>query len=179
MIRPVARRERGPRRSTGERRWHGDNGAIGGIEMLPLSILIFLVGSLLTVNVWGVIDAKLAVSSASREAVRAFVEATNYETAGADADTAAHEALHAFGRDDARLVIRAFDSGGNTVDSTPFLRCQITGFEVSYTVPLISIPLIGSFGHGIVVRSRHVEVVDPFRSGVPGEVTPGAPCGAA
>jgi Flp pilus assembly protein TadG len=157
--------------------WRDDNGAIGGIEVLPLCILIFLVGSLLTVNVWGVIDAKLAVSSASREAVRAFVEAANSGSAGGDANAAAHEALRSFGRDDARLTIRAFDAAGNTVDSNAFQRCKTAGFEVSYAVPLISIPLIGSFGHGIIVRSRHVEVVDPFRSGVPGEVSPGAPCG--
>ena len=46
-----------------------------GIEVLPFGLLTFVVGALLVANAWAVIDAKLAVSAAAREATRAFVEA--------------------------------------------------------------------------------------------------------
>ena len=58
----------------------GERGAIGGLEALPFSVLIFVFGSLLLVNAWGVVDAKLAVTSASREATRTFAESNDPAT---------------------------------------------------------------------------------------------------
>ena len=42
-----------------------DCGAIGNIEVVPFGLLIFVVGTLLVTNAWAVVDARLAVSSAS------------------------------------------------------------------------------------------------------------------
>ena len=43
-------------------------------------------------------------------------------------------------------------------------------FEAEYEVPALSLPFIGGYGRApFRVRSAHSEIVDPFRSGVPGE----------
>ena len=65
-----------------------ERGAIAGIEALSFGMLLFVAGTLFIANIWAVIDAKLAVTSAAREATRAFVEADDgasarvYATAG-------------------------------------------------------------------------------------------------
>jgi hypothetical protein len=42
---------------------------------------------------------------------------------------------------------------------------------VAYPVPALSLPWIGGYGEGFVVRSSHSEIVDPFRAGLPGVAT--------
>src|SRR5262249_31189481 len=59
----------------GRSRGRDDRGQIGDIEALPFGILIFVVGTLLVLNVWSVIDAKLATDAAATQAARTFVEA--------------------------------------------------------------------------------------------------------
>ncbi|MGH2685611.1 MAG: hypothetical protein ACRDJP_09115, partial [Actinomycetota bacterium] len=78
-------------------RCQGDRGQVAGIEALPFGVLIFVVGALLVTNVWGVIDAKLAATSAAREAARAFVEAADAASAERSAALAADEAITAHG----------------------------------------------------------------------------------
>ena len=53
----------------------GDGGQVGGIEALPFGLLVFVVGALLVANAWAVVDAKLAVDAAARQATRHYVEA--------------------------------------------------------------------------------------------------------
>ncbi|MGZ4694068.1 MAG: hypothetical protein ACXWA3_10620, partial [Acidimicrobiales bacterium] len=50
-----------------------DRGQLAGIEVLPFGVLVFVVGALLITNAWAVVDAKIAVDAASREAVRTYV----------------------------------------------------------------------------------------------------------
>ena len=141
-------------------RARGDHGQVAGIEALPFGVLIFVVGALLVANVWGVVDAKLAVTSAAREAARAFVEAPDALTADADAARAAAEAVDAHGRDSGRLDLQRIDGS--------FGRCARVTFEASYPVPAIALPWIGGFGRSFTASARHSEIVDPFRSGLPG-----------
>ncbi|CAN5584028.1 hypothetical protein BH20ACT2_BH20ACT2_24980 [soil metagenome] len=140
-----------------------DRGQIGGVEVLPFGVLIFVVGSLLIANAWAVIDAKMATTSAAREATRVFVEAPGDLSVGqieAAAIAAGREAIDAHGRDGAAAVI--------DIDGA-FERCAPVTVEVTYEIPAISLPFGGGFGSGFDVRGRHSEIVDPFRSGVPGE----------
>ena len=51
----------------------GDRGQAGGMEVLPLGFLVLVSVTLVIANAWGVIDARMAVSAAAREAVRAYV----------------------------------------------------------------------------------------------------------
>ena len=144
------------------RRCHGDSGQIGGLEVLPFGFLIFVAGTLLLANVWGVIDAKLATTSAAREAARAFVEGSDVHSASAEAEYRAQEALAAYGRNDERATIQA--------PSLPegFARCNRVSITVTYDVPAVFVPFIGGFGDLAPVESTYTELIDPFRDGLPG-----------
>lgn len=139
-----------------------ENGQLGGIEGLVFGVLIFVFGTLLVANAWGVIDAKLATTAAAREAARTFVEAGSEDDGARAAEDAARQAIVAQGRRWERARI-------TRPDETGFGRCQRVTIQVTYDVPLIAVPLLGQAGHGLTVTSRHSEIVDPYRSGLPGE----------
>lgn len=132
----------------------------GGLEAFAVGALVFVAGILIVANAWGVLDAKLAASSAAREAARAYVEAPSADVAVASARAAAGEAMVGQGRSLDGTTVRQV--GGR------FVRCSRVTFEVSHAVPLLSVPFIGSFGSGFTARARHAEVVDPYRSGLSG-----------
>jgi len=143
-------------------RCRGDAGQVGGIEALPFGLLIFVVGSLLIANAWAVVDAKFATDAAARQAVRTFVEGTDEDVARADAIAAGLEAIEGHGRDPERATIAP-------VGTASLARCDRVSFEAEYEIPAVSLPFIGGFGRApFQVRSEHSELVDPFRSGVPG-----------
>ena len=144
-------------------RYRGDAGQVGGMEVLPFGLLIFISGTLLFANVWGVIDAKLAVTSAAREAARAYVEAPDAVVAAAAADRRAVETLTAYGRDGerAKVIIPA--------PTDDYTRCARVSITVSYDVPAVAIPFIGGFGDLAPVTSTFTELIDPFRDGISGE----------
>jgi Flp pilus assembly protein TadG len=138
----------------------------GGIEALPLGLLVFVVGALLIANAWAVIDAKLAVSSAAREATRTYVEAAAslssdeaFAAARSAADAAFASQRGSSRRPDLRLIA---GSGGARV------RCTRVTAEAAHRVPAVTVPWVGGFGRGVTVRARHSEIVDPFRSGLAG-----------
>jgi len=159
-----------PSRDHGRRRrwslpridWSDDRGQVGGIEVLPFGLLIFVIGSLLIANAWAVIDTKSAVDAATREGVRVFVEAPDEHRAAAWADAVAREAISGHGRNGAKLVIEApvYDDGGG------FERCAGVTLRARYPVPAITLPWLGGFGEAFQVSSSHREIVDPYRSGL-------------
>ncbi len=149
-----------------------DRGQAGGIEVLPFGLLVFVVGTLLIANAWAVVDAKLAVDAAAREAARHFVEADvpdarDFADAEAGARQAGYEALAAHGREEARSSIELTDLESPD-GQAGFTRCARATFTASYDVPVLRLPWIGGFGSGLEVTSRHSELVDPYRDGVPG-----------
>mgnify|MGYP000097145081 CR=1 FL=1 len=142
-----------------------EHGQVGGVEALVLGALVFVAGVLLIANAWGVVDAKLAASSAAREAARAYVEAPSASAALPAARAAAAEALTGHGRAAARAEV--------AVVSGAFVRCTRVTFEVRYPVPMLRIPFLGPAGAAFTARARHSEVVDPFRSGLAGTASCG------
>jgi Mg2+/Co2+ transporter CorC len=150
-----------------------DEGVVGGLEAMPFGLLIFVVGALLVANIWAVIDAKLAVSAAAREAARQFVEAEvtdPVDVAAADrqATTAGLDALAAHGRDPSRGEVRR-SATESPSGRGGFERCARVTFTARYDVPALTLPWIGGFGNGFDVSARHSELVDPYRDGVPGD----------
>jgi hypothetical protein len=140
-----------------------DRGQIAGIEALPFGVLVFVVGSLLVANAWAVIDAKLAVAAAAREAARTYVEAVSDDPAAATsaAVAAARDAVAGYGRDPNRLEL--------TIEpGTAVARCRRIVVHAAYVVPAVTLPWIGGFGSGITANARNSELVDPFRDGVAG-----------
>lgn len=159
------------RRGRGTRwhaRWRDDAGAIAGFEALAFGVLIFVGGTLLIVNAWAVIDAKIAVSAAAREATRAFVETP----AGASADqarvratqvgldTVAGHSVNRVAQVDVQMVGEAPGGG--------LIRCAQVTSTVTTHVPSVFVPFVGHLGGGVgfTVRASYSEVVDPYRSGL-------------
>ena len=136
-----------------------ESGQMAGMEVLPFGLLTFVVGALLVANAWAVIDAKIAVSAAAREATRAFVEAPADSDPHAMADAAARSAIEGSGRDPAELLLTPLEA--------TFARCETVSFEASYQIPAIRVPWVGGFGDGFTASARHAEIVDPYRTGVP------------
>lgn len=150
-----------------------EDGFAGGAEALPFGVLVFVIGSLLLANAWGVIDAKLAASAAAREATRAYVESPG--PSGIEATQNAHKAaadtISGHGRDASKMTLISTEDAFYT-------RCAPITFEVSYPVPTISLPWIKGLGVEVItVTATHSELVDPYRSGVPeGDPTKETPC---
>lgn len=149
-----------------------DSGQVGGIEAIPFGLLVFVVGSLIVAQAWAVVDSKMAVDAAARQATRSFVEADvaaadDYGAAEAQARLAGIDALAARGRDRDRASVEltGLESPGGP---TGFTRCARATFTASYEVPALNLPWIGGFGTGLRVTSRHSELIDPYRDGVPG-----------
>jgi len=147
--------------------WRDDRGQVAGVEALPFGLLLFVVGALLVAKAWAVIDAKMAATSAAREAARSYVEASNGDEARVQADGAARDAVRAHGRNPDRATI----DGPDGADA--FTRCNRITFAVTYPVPALTLPFIGGFGHAFDVTATHSELVDPFRNDVPGEAVCG------
>lgn len=145
-------------------RGRGDAGQVGGIEAVPLGLLVFVVGALLIANAWAVVDARFATDAAAREAVRTYVEAPgDHPDPIALARAAGLEALAGHGRDPERATLDPVAAG-------ELLRCRRVAFEATYQVPALTLPWIGGYGQGpFTVRSRASQIIDPFRSGLAGE----------
>lgn len=138
----------------------GERGAVGGIEVLPFGLLVFVVAILLIANVWAVVDAKMTVDAAAREAGRAYVESGDAASARVAARAAADDVARGAGRDPDRLDLRD--------DDPAFRRCEVVEHEATYRVPALTLPFIGGFGEGFTVRGRHRERIDAFREGPAG-----------
>jgi hypothetical protein len=137
-----------------------EGGSVGGFEVLPFGLLVFVAGMLLVTNAWAVIDGTAAASAAAREAARAYVEAPSADVAETAAIDAALATIDGHGRDPGRAVVR-WDAG------PAWERCAMNTIVVEYRVPTLTVPLIGAFGSGVITTSgRHTEVVDPYRSGL-------------
>lgn len=139
----------------------GEEGFAGGFAGLLFGLLVFVAGTLLVAYAWAVIDTKTATAEAARQAARTFVEAPDASAAAAQADQAADQALAGYGRDPYRASVRLVSGG--------FARCARITIAVSYPAPLFELPFLGPVGKGEPVRSEHSELVDPFRSGLPGQ----------
>lgn len=134
-------------------------GFVAGAEALIFGVLIFVIGTLIVVNAWGVIDAKFATSAAAREVTRTVVESTPGTDLQARAEAVARSTLAGHGRGGADLRVTSVGADGLS-------RCAEVGYEVEVTVPAVA--FVGSVALGrFRVSSRHYELVDPYRSGLP------------
>lgn len=138
----------------------GERGVVGGVEVLPFGLLVFGAGTLLILNCFTVIDAKLAVSSAAREGVRSAIEAPDPQEAESRSFWAARASFAASGHAPNALEIKFAESGGT--------RCGTITVATSYRVVPVRLPIVGGFGGAIIVRARRAERLDRYRSGLTG-----------
>ena len=149
-----------PRRRVGA---DHESGFVGGFEALLFGFLLFVAGTLLIAHAWAVVDTKAAASEAARQAARTYVEAPSAALALTSAQAAAAAALTGYGRDPAQAVVE--------LKSGSFGRCQRVTISVSYPAPLLVLPFVGRVGTGGAVRAQNSELVDPYRTGLPGTAT--------
>ncbi len=132
---------------------------VAGIEAVPFGFLILVVATLMITSAWTVIDAKLGVTTASREGARAFVESADDAPAARNAaQQRAAEALRAFGGDTNANV--GVTVGPDAIGSA----CGQVTVTVTRAVPMISLPWIGGLVGSIDATSSHTELLDPYRS---------------
>lgn len=143
-------------------RMHDDQGFAAGGEALAFGVLIFVVGTLMVLSAWRVVDAKFATAAASREATRSFAEAVTPRAGAVAAQAAARQALQGHGLELSGLQ--------GVVVSGSLDRCQRVHAVTTYVVPGIRLPWVGGLG-AVTVRSDHTEIVDPLRGGLDGEAS--------
>lgn len=159
----------------------GEDGFVAGAEALIFGVLIFVIGTLIVVNAWSVVDAKFATSAAAREAARAVVETAAGPEHLEVARDAARRTLDGYGRPAASMTVTSVGPA-ELVTSGPgpdgFRRCAEVGYEVEILVPAIA--FIGSTSIGeFRVSSQHHELIDPYRTGrplAPEEIEQGVTC---
>lgn len=134
-----------------------ERGVVAGSDMLLFGFLVFVLSSLVIVNVWTVIDASLAVSTAAREGARAFVE-SEPDTAWPEAQQRMNEVMDDYGRTD-----RAVPPAPPAI--VAYERCAVVTITAEYDVALISLPLFGDFGSLTRIDATHSERIDAYRSG--------------
>jgi hypothetical protein len=139
---------------------HREDG-FGGIEVLPIGVLVITVVSFVVISAWSVIDAKLAATGAAREATRTAVEEFDF-SAGKRAGL---DAWHAQKRSEKPDV----------TFSGELSRCGRITATVSAEIETVHVPILRSWGT-ITVRSVHSEVTDPYRN-ASGAVSGEANCG--
>lgn len=142
----------------------GDAGFAGGLAGLLFGVLAFLFGTILVAYGWAVVQTKAAVVDAARQAARTYVEAPDSLHAYDSARDAAYNSLAAKGRIPAHAALRITTGG--------FGRCERITIAVSYPAPVVVVPL-GSVLGGSTIKAEHSEIVDPYRSGLPGSATCG------
>jgi hypothetical protein len=130
-----------------------EDGQAGGVEAIAFGLLVLVVGALIIVNGWSVIDATTAARTAAREGARTFATAGNGTTAADNAITATRRTLHDMGWTDPNITVNVTGA---------FLRCSIVTDTVRIPVRF--------FRTGVVWASASdSQRVDPYRSGVPGD----------
>jgi hypothetical protein len=138
---------------TGRHR-HTESG-FGGVEVLPIGLLVMTIVTFVVLGAWKVIDAKVAVGSAATEAARTAVETFD----SGKAERAGKAAWVGHGKAEEQLTV--FVEGAVN-------RCgRITAVATS-TVQPIRFPILSSWTT-ITVTSRHSALVDPYRNDLTGE----------
>ena len=139
-----------------------ERGFAGGFAGLLFGLAIFVAGTLLAAYAWSVVETKAAASAAAREATRSFIAQASPASGLEAARQAAVAALTGRVSDPGKAAV--------TLVSGTFGRCERITIAVTYPAPAIAVPLVRTIGPlgGGHVRAMHSEVIDPFRTGIPG-----------
>lgn len=141
---------------TGYRRCRGDQGFVGGSEVLPFGLLIFVAGILIIVNAWVVVDTKMTLDSAAQVMSRTISEADHLDTAAID--ELARRTVSDLGLDPDPVTVAIEPA------TTTLVRCQRVTVTLGYPVPAVTLPILGRIGETVDVHATAGELVDPYRS---------------
>jgi len=138
-----------------------EGGFAAGAEALIFGVLVFVLGTIIILNAWSVVDAKFATSAAAREAVRAVAEADVGTDLQVTADQAAGQAFRGHGRGPGDVTVVWDGDGPGAVQA----RCAEVRYRASTTVGVMAIPRFAN-QVSFTVTSVYSELIDPFRSGL-------------
>lgn len=138
------------------RRCRGEQGFVGGSEVLPFGLLIFVAGILIIANAWAVVDTKMTLDSAAQVMSRTISEADHLDTATIDA--LARRTVADLGLDPGPVTIEIEPA------DTALARCQRVTVTLGYPVPALTLPILGRIGETVDVHATASELVDPYRS---------------
>lgn len=159
-------------RASSSRRLGAEDGFVAGGEALALGVVVFVVGTLLVLSGWRLVDGKLAVETAAREAARAVVEAPvdvllDPVAGPGAADAIARSTMVAHrGPDDVAAATWRF-VGTQVTGATA--RCAPITATVTIQVDTVRLPLIGGGMGTVTLVGEHTERIEPYRSGLPVE----------
>lgn len=140
---------------------------LGGLDALALGALVFVTATLLVINVWSVVDTRMALTAAAREAVRDLVDVADADIAVAQ-DRAAARALETLAQHGRPTAVLDQVSVAITAPSLT-LRCSPITVAVTAPARMIGLPFVGGFTDGhLDVTVAHTEILDSLRSGLEG-----------
>jgi hypothetical protein len=131
---------------------HRDDTAMVGAEALFGGVLLIVIGTLITIGLWSMLDARLAAAEAARAGTRTFVQSEQLDRAAA-AHQASVEVLAAHRRNDASQVQVRHGSG----------RCAMVEVTVMITVDWLPLRFLGGAPTS-TIRATDTEVIDAYRS---------------
>lgn len=140
-----------PRHRTNPHR-RDERGQAAGIETIPFGILVFIAGTILAINVWAVVDTRMAVDAAAHAYLRSYTAASSRDVARLAGDAAARHSLEARG------------ITGTATISAPtqvFAPCRVAEVTISVQVVAIRAPFLEGIGT-TSVRAREAELIEPF-----------------
>ncbi len=138
------------------RRLVGEHGFVGGAEVLPFGLLIFVTGILIIVNAWTAVDTKMTLDSAAQVVSRSISEADRIDRD--ETEELVRRTIADLGLDPDPVSIEIDPPGPSLV------RCDRITVTLAYPVPALRLPIIGRIGDTIEVHATASELVDPFRS---------------
>ena len=133
----------------------GERGAVAGVEVLALGVLVLVTMTLVLSAAWGVVDSRAAMDDAAREYLRTYTEQRDAGTAATAAESAARRLLAERGTPLRTLRIAA-------PDPTWFGPCANAHVELRATLPQLRLPFVHRFGTTEVVAVAD-ELVDAHK----------------
>jgi len=136
-------------------RRHGERGAVGGGEGVIFGMLILVAGTLVILNLWALLDTRMALDSAAAEYLRTYTEQQGFFQARYTADVALKDTLTQRGFSPDRVSIRVGEPQG-------FGPCAEVTVQLSTQVPWARVPFIGGAGSTSVSVTQS-ELIDAHR----------------
>ncbi len=134
-----------------------------GAEAVAMAIIFGVFIILLFANIWTVVDTKMRASDAARDIARQLVESP------ADKITDANAKLILASQPwKARQLVEQ-PVAAMLEPTAPAQRCSRVVVAVTVRVRAIIFPFAKNWAPGFNVGSRHSELVDPFRTDLPGD----------
>lgn len=132
-----------------------ERGFVAGADGLIFGVAVFVLGSLVILNLWALIEARNTANSVAREYLRAYTEAPDADTAAVSASMAGDRAFDASSGD---LWSYSVDAPSGST----FGPCAPATVTVQVRVPGIAVPVIRGVGAREIEVTR-TELIDPYR----------------